>query len=53
MRRESGLSPQVFFLTDRSKAVLPLRVICVIYVLCLACFHVSSLLPCGHLKGNG
>ena len=29
-----------------------LRIICVIYVLCLSCFHVCSLLPCGHLKGR-
>ena len=39
--------------TDRSKAVLLFWIICVIYVLCLSCFRVCSLLPCGHLKGNG
>ena len=27
-------------------------IICVIYVLCLSCFRVCSLLPCGHLKGK-
>ena len=26
---------------------------CVIYVLCLSCFRVCSLLPCGHLLGKG
>ena len=25
----------------------------VIYILCLSCFHVYSLLPCGHLVGKG
>ena len=25
----------------------------IIYVMCLSCFHFCSLLPCGHLKGNG
>ena len=39
--------------TDRSKAVLLLLIICVIYVLCLSCFRVCSLLPCGHLLGMG
>ena len=39
--------------TDRSKAVLLLRILCVIYVLCLSCFRVCSLLPCGHLLGKG
>ena len=39
--------------TDRSKAVLLLWIICVIYVLCLSCFRVCSLLPCGHLLGKG
>ena len=33
--------------------ILLLWIICVIYVLCLSCFHVRSLLPCGHLKGKG
>ena len=28
-------------------------IICVIYVLCLSCFRLCSLLPCGHLKGKG
>ena len=39
--------------TDRSKAVLLLWIICVIYVSCLSCFRVCSLLPCGHLLGKG
>ena len=26
--------------------------ICVIYVLCLSCFRVCFLLPCGHLLGR-
>ena len=30
-----------------------MRIICVIYVLCLPCFRVCLLLPCGHLKGKG
>ena len=33
--------------------MLLLWIICVIYVLCLSCFRVCSLLPCGHLKGKG
>ena len=40
------------FLCIRSKGVL----LCgsfVIYVLCLSCFHICSLLPCGHLPGKG
>ena len=36
-----------------SKVVLLLWIICVIYVLCLSCFHVCLLLPCGHLLGRG
>ena len=32
--------------------VLLLWIICVIYVLCLSCFRVCSLLPCGHLGGR-
>ena len=39
--------------TERSKAVLLLWIICVIYVLCLSCFCVCSLLPCGYLLGKG
>ena len=38
--------------TDRSKAVLLLWIICVIYVLCLSSFSVCSLLPRGHLLGK-
>ena len=47
---ETGLSPSVKYFTDRSKVVLLLGIIFVIYVLCLSCFCVCSLLPCGHLK---
>ena len=39
--------------TDRSKAVLLLWIIFVIYVSCLSCFLVCSLQPCGHLLGKG
>ena len=28
-------------------------IICVIYVLCLSCFPICSLLPCVHLLGKG
>ena len=31
--------------------MLLLWIISVIYVLCLSCFRVCLLLPCGHLKG--
>ena len=47
------LSHPVKYFIDRSKAVLLLWIICVIYVLCLSCFRVFSLLPCRHLKGKG
>ena len=46
----SGLSPPVKYFTDRSKAVLLLWIICVV---CLSCFRVCLLLPCGHLLGKG
>ena len=52
VRHETSFSPPVNFFTGRSKAVLLLWIIRVIYVLCLSCFRVCSLLPCGHLKGN-
>ena len=39
--------------TDRSKAVLLLWIIFVIYVLCLSCLLVFSLQHCGHLLGEG
>ena len=39
--------------TDRSKAVLLLWIIFVIYISCLSCFLVCSLQPCGHLLGTG
>ena len=45
--------PSSKIFTDRSKAVLLLWIICVIYVLYLSCFCVCSLLPCGHLLGKG
>ena len=32
--------------------ILLLWISCVIYVLCLSCFCVCSLLPCGHLLGR-
>ena len=38
--------------TDGSKVVLLLWIICFIYVLCLSCFRVCSLLHCGHLLGK-
>ena len=40
-RRENGLNvnPPVKYFTDRSKAVLLLWIICVIYVMCLLCFR--------------
>ena len=43
------LSPPVNIFTDRSKAVLLLWIIFVIYVLCLSCIRVCSFLPCGDL----
>ena len=46
------LSPPVSCFTDRSMVVPLLLIICVIYVLCLSCFRVCSLLPCGHLLGK-
>ena len=45
-------SSKIFF-TDRSKVVLPLWIFFVIHVLCLACFLVSPMQPCGHLLGKG
>ena len=51
-RRETGLSPPVKHFNDRSKAVLLLWIVYVIYVLCLPCFGVCSLLP-GSPKGKG
>ena len=41
-RCETGLNPPVNIFTDRSKAVLLLWIICVIYVMCMSC-----------LKGKG
>ena len=42
---------QVISTAECSNATF-LWIISVIYVLCLSCFHVCSLLPCGHLKGR-
>ena len=47
MHHEAGLRPPVKYFTDHSKAVLLLWIICVIYILCLPCFHVYTLLPYG------
>ena len=52
-RRETGLSPPVKYFTGRSKAVLLLWIICVIFVLCLSCVRFCSLQTCGHLLGKG
>ena len=41
------------FFTDRSKVVLLLWILFVIYISCLSCFLVCSLQPCGHLLGKG
>ena len=51
--RVPGLSPTVkyFYWPFQSGASFVDR--CVIYVLCLSCFRICSLLPCGHLKGKG
>ena len=46
-------SSPVNIFTDRSEAVPILVIICGNYILCLSCFCVCSLLPCGHLKANG
>ena len=51
--RKSCYKPPWKYFTDRSKAVLFLWIICVINVLCFSCFCVCSLLPCGHLLGEG
>ena len=42
-----------FKLTDRSKEVLLLWIIFVIFVSCLSCFLVCSLQLCDHLQGKG
>ena len=46
-------SPSVKYFTDHSNEVHLLRIFCVIYILCVSCFCVCSLLPCGHLLGKG
>ena len=49
VQRLTGLSPPVKYFTDRSKAVLFLWIIYVIFVLfCYAFMHVRLLMPCGH-----
>ena len=42
----------VKYFTDCFKAVLLLCIICVIFVLCLSCFRVCSLLFCGRLTSG-
>ena len=49
---ETGLSPPVNTLTDRSKALPFWWIICAISVLCLSCFLVCSLLPCWEPAGK-
>ena len=44
--------PEEIYFSDRSKAGLLLWILFVIYVLCLSCFLVCSLQPCGHLLGR-
>ena len=48
-----GTKKNYFLFTDRSKVVLLFWILFVIYVLCLSCFLVCSLQPCGHLLGKG
>ena len=49
----NGLSPPIEYFTDHSKVLLLLWINAVIFVLCLLCFRVCSMLPCSHLKGKG
>ena len=51
--RETGLSPQVKYLYRPFQGGTSFVDHCVIYVVCLSCFRVCSLLPCGHLLGRG
>ena len=44
---------RVKYFTDRSKAVLLLWILCVIYTSCLSFCLICSLQPCGHLLGKG
>ena len=47
-------SSVVKYFTDRSKAMLLLRIIYVIFVLfCYVVMRVCLLMPCGHLLGKG
>ena len=47
------VSPPVkIFFTDHSKAVLLLWILCVMYISCLSCCHVSLFQPCGHLTAS-
>ena len=50
-RPETDLSPPVKYFTDRSKAVLLLWIIYVLF--CYAFEHVYLLMPYGHLLGKG
>ena len=53
-RCENGLSPPVKYFTDGSNAILLCgSFVRVMYVLCLSCHRVCSLLPCGLLNGKG
>ena len=54
-RRETGLSPPVKYLTDRSKAVLLLWIFYVFFLSCVFYAFVSVCLyvPCGHMLGKG
>ena len=45
-------SSKIFLLTVPTRYFF-FRIVCVIYILCLSCFHVCSLLNCGHLRGKG
>ena len=49
----STIQPSRIFFTDRSKVVLLLWIIFVIYASCLSCFLVFSLQPWDHLLGKG
>ena len=49
-----NLAPWNWFKPSRLNSFTNLsKIICVIYLLCLSCFRVCSLLPCGHLLGRG
>ena len=54
MRRKTGLSPPVKYFTDRSKAVLLLRIIYVFLCLTFAMpfLRICLCVPCSHLLGK-